>query len=125
MNSLVAEGGSVDDEDFLHRVDTLSALGQEVLVSSFSLFYQMKQFLRFTTDQAIGIVVGATLLPKMLDEKFYAQLPGGIMEGMSRMFDDKTRVFVYPSKDDKTLRYGCNILSSGQAAIFVQTLDAQ
>jgi hypothetical protein len=102
MNSLAAAGGAVDNEDFLHRVDTLSALGQEVLVSNFSLFYQMKSFLRFCTDQAIGIVVGASLLPKMFDEKFYAPLPGGIMEGMSRLFDDKTRVFVYPSKDDKT-----------------------
>jgi len=101
MNSLAVGGGAVNDEDFLHRVDTLSALGQEVLVSNFSLFYQMKSFLRFCTDQAIGIVVGAGLLPKMFDEKFYAPLPGGIMEGMSRLFDDRTRVFVFPMKDDK------------------------
>lgn len=103
MNSLVsADGGLVDHEDFLHRVDTLSAVGQEVLISNFALFYQMRSFLRLCTDQAIGIVVGASLLPKMFDEKFYAQLPGGILEGMSRLFDQKTRVFVFPTKDDKT-----------------------
>ncbi|NJM10265.1 MAG: hypothetical protein HC883_05240 [Bdellovibrionaceae bacterium] len=101
MNSLADDGGTVNDEDFLHRVDTLAALGQEVLVSNFALFYQMKSFLRQCTDQAIGIVVGATLLPKMFDENFYAKLPGGILEGMSRLFDEKTRVFVFPHKDDK------------------------
>ncbi|MBX3021960.1 MAG: hypothetical protein KF799_09815 [Bdellovibrionales bacterium] len=100
MNSLTGDAGAVDDEDFLHRVDTLTALGQEVLVSNFSLFYQMKSFLRQYTDRAIGIVVGASLLPKMFDEQFYKELPGGILEGMSRLFDDKTRMFVYPFKDD-------------------------
>lgn len=100
MNSLTGEGGQVDDEDFLHRVDTLTALGHEVLVSNFRLFYQMKFFLRQYTDRYIGIVVGAQLLPKMFDEQYYTSLAGGILEGMSRMFDAKTRVFVFPLKND-------------------------
>jgi hypothetical protein len=99
MNSL-STSGKVDDEDFLHRVDTLAVLGFEVLVSNFALFYQMKSFLRQCTGEALGIVVGAPLLAKMLDEKFYASLPGGILEGMSRLFDEKTRVFVYPDKSE-------------------------
>ena len=99
MNSLAGDGGTVNDEDFLHRVDTLAAEGQEVLVSNFSLFYQMKSYLRQCTSEAIGIVVGASLLPKMIDEAFYKALPGGILEGMSRLFDEKTRVFVFPHKD--------------------------
>ncbi|MGE0528199.1 MAG: hypothetical protein AB7G93_16190 [Bdellovibrionales bacterium] len=101
MNSLAVEDGSVNDEDFLHRVDTLAALGQEVLISSFRYFYQLKSFLRQNTAGPVGIVVGASLLPKMFDEGFYEELPGGILEGMSRLFDEKTRVFVYPYKDDK------------------------
>lgn len=102
MNSLVVGGGVVDDDDFLHRVDTLASLGQEVLISNFALFYQMKSFLRQNTDQAIGIVVGASLLPKMFDESFYHNLPGGILEGMSRLFDERTRVFVYPHKTENS-----------------------
>jgi hypothetical protein len=101
MASLTETHGHIDDEDFLHRVDTLAALGQEVMVSNFRLFYQMKSFLRQYTDQAVGIVVGAQLLPKMFDEKFYERLPGGILEGMSRLFDERTKVFVYPDKSDK------------------------
>jgi hypothetical protein len=88
MNSLSGgEGGQVNDEDFLHRVDTLAAVGQEVLVSNFKLFYQMKAYLRFCTNEMIGIVIGASTLPKMLDEKFYKDLPGGMLEGMSRLFE--------------------------------------
>ncbi len=91
----------VNDEDFLHRIDTLSALGHEVLFSNFRLFYHMKSFLRQCTSEMIGIVVGASLLPKMFEEQFYKELPGGILEGMSRLFDDNTRVFVFPHKTDK------------------------
>src|SRR5690606_23735558 len=101
MNSLTGKEGQVDNEDFLHRVDTLSALGFEVLVSNFKYFYQMKFFLRQCTDQAIGIVVGAPLLDKLFEESFYQDLPGGILDGMGRLFDSRTRMFVYPFKDDK------------------------
>lgn len=99
MASLTGDQGKIDDEDFLHRVDTLSALGHDVMVTNFRLFYQMKSFLRQYTDQPVGIVVGAHLLPRLFDEKFYAELSGGILEGMSRLFDDRTRMFVYPHKD--------------------------
>ncbi|MGE4132481.1 MAG: hypothetical protein AB7F86_12635 [Bdellovibrionales bacterium] len=100
-SSLTGEAGKLDDEDFLHRVDTLSALGHEVMVSNFRLFYQLKSFLRQYTSQAIGLVVGAHILPRMFDPQFYTELPGGILEGMSRLFDDRTQVFVFPYKDDK------------------------
>ncbi len=101
MASLTGKEGQVDHEDFLHRVDTLSALGHEVLVSNFRMFWKMKFFLRQCTDQPIGIVVGAHLLERLFDEQFYADLPEGILGGMSRLFDDRTRLFVYPYKDDK------------------------
>lgn len=101
MNSLTGKEGQVNNEDFLHRVDTLSALGFEVLVSNFKYFYQMKFFLRQCTDQAIGIVVGAPLLEKLFDESFYKDLPGGILDGMGRLFDERTKMYVYPFKDSK------------------------
>lgn len=98
MASLTGEMGFINEEDFLHRVDTLSTLGYDVMVSNFRLFHKMKSFLRQHTDQAIGLVVGAHLLPKIFDESFYADLPGGILEGMSRLFDDRTKMFVFPNK---------------------------
>ncbi len=98
MNSLTETAGKMDDEDFLHRVDTLTALGHQVLLSNFQLFYQMKHFLREYTKEPISIVMGAALLPKMFDESFYHKLPGGILEAMSRLFDDKTQIYVYPDK---------------------------
>ncbi len=102
INSISGQSSLISDEDFLHRIDALAAMGYEVLLSNFRLFYQMKYFLRECTNQAIGIVVGASLLEKMFDENFYQELPGGILEGMSRMFDEKTRVFVFPHRTATT-----------------------
>jgi hypothetical protein len=100
MNNLKQEG-DLDNEDFLNRVDTLSALGYKVLISKFYLFYQLKSFLRQCTSQMIGIAVGASHLEKMFEEKFYKSLPGGLFEGFSRLFDDKTKLFVYPFKSEE------------------------
>lgn len=105
MASLTGEEGQINEEEFLHRVDTLAAVGHDVMVSNFRLFYQMKSFLRQCTDQAVGIVVGAHLLSKVFDEGFYRELPGGILEGMSRLFDERTRLFVFPHKDLTAANY--------------------
>lgn len=86
--------------DFLDRVDTLSALKQMVLVSKFFLFYQLKCYLRMHTDQAIGLVVGASHLDKLFAPAFYQNLPGQFLEGISRLFDDHTKLYVFPFKSE-------------------------
>lgn len=97
MNSLTQEG-QIKEEDFLQRVDTLSALGHKVLLSKFNLFFQVKSFLRTYTDQPIALIVGAGLLEKLFQPPFYESLPGGILEGFSRLFDHQTRLLVFPFK---------------------------
>ena len=102
MNNL-ARTGEIDNEDFLHRVDTLNTLGYKVLISKFYLFYQMKSFLRLCTNELIGISAGASLLEKMFEPSFYKSLPGGMLEGFSRLFDEKTHLFVHPFQSEKGL----------------------
>src|SRR5262249_19170504 len=92
----------VDGNDFLDRVDTLISLGHNVLISNFLLFYQLKSFLRMHTSENIFLVVGASHLEKLFDPNFYKSLPGGLMEGCSRLFDDKTQVLVFPFKTSDT-----------------------
>lgn len=90
----------VDSNDFLDRVDTLCTLGHYVLVSNFFLFYQLKSFLRLHTNEMIGLVIGASHLERIFEPKYYKALPGGILEGFSRLFDEKTKVYVYPFKSE-------------------------
>ena len=92
--------GELDSKDFLDRVDTLAALGYYVLISDYDLFYQMKKHLRAYTPGRLGIVVGASHLPKLFDESFYKPLEGGILEGFGKLFDENTRIYVYPFKQE-------------------------
>ncbi|HAG90732.1 MAG TPA: hypothetical protein DCL41_02610, partial [Bdellovibrionales bacterium] len=100
MNALYQEG-KVNTEDFLQRVDTLSLLQHHVLISNHEAFYQLKAYLRRSTDKLIGMVIGGALLEKIFDESTYKNLSGGILEGFSRLFDEKSRIFVYPYKTDQ------------------------
>ncbi|AZZ37235.1 hypothetical protein CIK05_10700 [Bdellovibrio sp. qaytius] len=89
---------SVDEA--LKKVKMISSLKKPVLVSSFSLFYKLKEHLRAMSDKPLGIVIGATHLEKLFDEKFYFDLPGGILEGMGKLVDDKTHLYIYPHKTE-------------------------
>jgi hypothetical protein len=93
-------GDDVDKKDFLDRVDTLGALGHYVLISNFPLFAQLHIEIRRFTDQFICMVLGAAALDGLFDKKFYDTYPGGILSAFGHLFDDKTRLYVFPYKTD-------------------------
>lgn len=100
MGALKEEGGNLNTEDFLQRVDTLTLLKHHVLVSNHTYFYQLKAYLRRSTDKMIAMVVGGGLLEKIFDEEAYRNLSGGLLEGFSRLFDDRSRLLIFPYKSD-------------------------
>ena len=97
-----AEKKDIDKKDFLDRVDTLCALGHHVLISNFPLFAQFHLELRRLTDNLICLVIGAVTLNGLFDPQYYAQYPGGILAAFGHLFDDKTRMYIYPYKTDQT-----------------------
>lgn len=80
------------------KIEMITALGIPVLVSRFSLFYELKEFLRLATNQPVAIVIGAIHLDKLFDQKFYFDLQGGLLEGMGKLLDQNTRLYIYPHK---------------------------
>lgn len=88
----------IKTDEALTRIKMIQALGLPVLVSKFTLFYKLKEFLRLTTKKPISIVIGATHLEKLFDESFYFDLSGGILEGMGKLLSDQTRLYIYPHK---------------------------
>jgi hypothetical protein len=94
-------GGQLDLQDFLDRIDMLGALGRTVLISNYGEFYRLIQYLRRYTDRAIGLPLGIPSLAGIFEEKYYANLDGGILEGLGRLFKKGVRLYVYPTKDEK------------------------
>lgn len=91
---------SSDIQDYMDRVSTLTPLGYYVLISKFPLYSELKNYLRTCTDQEIVILAGASILSKVYSEKYYDHLPGGIMEAFGTLFDDRSKLYIYPFKSD-------------------------
>ncbi|PYL62557.1 MAG: nicotinate-nucleotide adenylyltransferase [Verrucomicrobia bacterium] len=99
LENLLADG-QVDHADFLARVDILGALGRTVLISKFGEYYRLAAYLFRYTNRAIGLVMGVPSLIEILNEKYYANLEGGILEALGRMFKGGLKLYVYPMIDE-------------------------
>lgn len=96
----ILSSGEVDGEDFLARVDILSALGKTVMISNFAEFHRLGAYLSRNTKEHIGIVLGISLLQEIFDEKYYRDLEGGILESFGRLFKNDLKLFVYPALNE-------------------------
>jgi hypothetical protein len=96
MRNLLAGSNEVDRRDFLARADTLAACGMTVLISDYFEYYRLAAYLARQTHERIGIVMGVPSLIELFDEKYYTQLPGGILESFGRLFKNELKLFIYP-----------------------------
>ena len=76
----------------------LGALGKAVMVSNFRRFDTVTSSLRRYTQNWLGFVMGVPTLRAVFDEQYYATLPGGILEGLGRLFQGNVRLYVYPTR---------------------------
>lgn len=88
-------------EDIRHRIAMVNALGYHVLISRFPLFFELKAFVRQYTSEPINFVVSAAILEKLFNRNYYTSLAGGLLEGLGKLLDEKTKVLVYPHKTNE------------------------
>jgi hypothetical protein len=97
-------GDAINHRDFLDRVDTLGALGKPVLISNFLRYHRLVTYLSRHTQRPIGLPIGLLRLRDVMDERFYTDMPGGLMESLGQLFKNGAKMYVYPSLDKKTGR---------------------
>lgn len=102
MHNLLAGGAEVPDSDFLARADILQALGKNVLISRYPEFHKVSSYLARHTNSPIGIVLGLPLFQELFNERWCADLEGGLLESFGRLFKHQVRVYVYPMGDPMT-----------------------
>jgi hypothetical protein len=100
----LTSGPEAQHADFLARADVLAALGFDVLISRFDLFYQLSDYLGSYTDAPIGLAVGLPTVRLIADEAYYQNLAGGLLESTGRLFKRGTKIYVYPTRDPGTGR---------------------
>jgi hypothetical protein len=111
MNNLLADG-SLDPQDFLSRVDLLGDIGFTVLISNYSEYYRLTSYFRRYTSEMIGVAMGVNNLIEIFNEKYYENLPGGILESFGRLFRNAVKLYIYPMRQEAYDRY----LQSGHPA---------
>ena len=95
LNNLLATG-SLAAVDFVARAETLSAVGYKVLISNYPEYYRLARYLRRYTTEPLGLVLGINSLLQMFQDKYYQHLEGGILESMGKLFQHKTKLYIYP-----------------------------
>lgn len=100
LNNLkVKSEGSIDEQDFLDRVDILCSLGKTVLISNYQEYYRLVEYLsKLNRGKKIGIVLGVYNLSDVFKEKFYTNLNGGILEAFGKLFGQNVKLYIYPAR---------------------------
>ncbi|HEY1660927.1 MAG TPA: TonB-dependent receptor [Verrucomicrobiae bacterium] len=116
----VLEDEAVAHKDFLDRVDLLSTLGKPVLISNFGRYYRLVEYLSRYTQKMQGIALGIPSLRGIFDEKFYADLPGGLLESLGRLFKGTTKLYVYPFRDPAKKTFSDATAPQGESGIWIR-----
>ena len=95
MKNLLASG-ELDLRDFLDRVDMLGAMGRTVLISNYGAYYRLVNYLTRYTDRMVGLPLGIPSMAEILEEEYYKDLEGGILEALGRLFKTGVKLYVYP-----------------------------
>ncbi len=96
LNNLLSEG-ELDERDFLERVNMLNAIGQNVMVSDIREYYRLREFFSQFKLKQLRLVIGVPTLEKVMDDSYYDNLNGGLLEAMGKLFAKNTKLYVYPT----------------------------
>ena len=95
---LSKDKGEIDENDFLDRDDILCSLGQSVLISNYQRHYKLVDYLgQFTREKKKALIIGINNLERIFDEKYYLDLPGGILQSFGNLFGSNIKVYIYPA----------------------------
>jgi hypothetical protein len=95
LNNILRVQQSTDDE-VLTVVEQLCKFGHNILVSNYSEFFRLTEYLRRFTKSPIGFIVSSNSLPLILEDARYKLLEGGVLEASARLFQQNVHLLVYP-----------------------------
>jgi hypothetical protein len=102
LKDLTADG-KILDKDFVDRAELLGSLGYTVMISNYLKHYKMVDYLAtIARGNLMGVIVGVYNLHTIFDERYYDNLPGGLLEAFGRGFGHKVKMFVYPAINVET-----------------------
>jgi hypothetical protein len=102
LKDLTADG-MISDKDFIDRAVLLGSLGYTVMISNYLKYYKVVQYLsEIAKGNKMGVILGIYNLHTLFDEKYYTNLPGGLLEAFGKGFGHNVKLYVYPARDVET-----------------------
>tara|TARA_B100000575_G_scaffold266115_1_gene243192 strand:+ start:7541 stop:8968 length:1428 start_codon:yes stop_codon:yes gene_type:complete len=91
--------GDIEDSDYLDRAKLLCSMGHMVMISNFSEYYKLVQYLTSYTKKQLGLTMGVRNFIEIFDEQYYDNLKGGILEAFGNIFKNNMKIYLYPLLD--------------------------
>lgn len=107
MNNLTIND-NIDEEDFLERADSLSALGYDVIISNCDNHQVLVNYLSGLNIGNLGLVIGVKELYQIIDDKYHNNQDGRLLVAFGEIFNKNITVYVYPAY----LRKGKELVSA-------------
>ena len=102
LKDLTADG-KISDKDFVDRAELLGTLGYTVMISNYLKHYKMVDYLaNIAKGKKLGLILGVYNLHAIFDERFYDNLPGGLLEAFGKGFGHNVKLYVYPAINVET-----------------------
>lgn len=102
LNSLMAQE-KLDINDFLHRVETITANKIAVMVTNLKRYFELRAYFEDFNKCKFRLLMGTAHLKDIFDETLYADLQGGILEALGDMFKGNSKIFTYPMKEKESV----------------------
>lgn len=102
LKDLTADG-KISDKDFVDRAELLGSLGYTVMISNYLKHYKVVDYIsEITKGCKVGMILGIYNMHTIFDEKYYDNLPGGLLEAFGRGFGHNVKMWVYPALNSET-----------------------
>lgn len=101
LNNLMHDR-KVDESDFLHRVDLLNMVGQSVMVSNFSRYFELVNYFGQFKMIKLRVIMGMPTFDLIMDESLYSDLRGGLLESVGKLFHTNVKLYLFPYIDLKS-----------------------
>ena len=101
LNSLM-QNKQVDEKDFLQRVDLLNLVGQSVMVSRFTRYFELVNYFGQFKMIKLRIILGMPTFDKIMDASLYQDLHGGLLESIGALFQNNVKLYLFPLINPQT-----------------------
>ena len=102
------DGGDIDHDDFIARIEVINACGYGVLVTDYFEYYRLSAYLRRLVRDPIGLVMGLNNLADIFKEQYYENLDGGILEAFGVLLKENLKIYGYPIEQETFEIYSKN-----------------